>query len=48
LEDYLDKMPFSYRGTLHKLLVVLQPDKLSEEDKQRLLAELARASMVVH
>jgi hypothetical protein len=48
VEDYLDKMPFAYKGTLHKLHVVLQPENLSEEDRQRLLAELARASMAVH
>lgn len=48
VEDYLDKMPFKYEGTLYKFLVVLQPQKLDEADKQRLLAELARASMAVH
>lgn len=48
VEDYADKMPFAYQGTLHKFLVVLQPEKLDEKDKQRLLAELARASMAVH
>ncbi len=48
VEDYADKMPFAFQGTLHRFVVVLQPQKLSEEDQQRLLAELARASMAVH
>jgi len=48
VEDYADKMPFRYAGTLRKFLVVLQPEKLSEEDQRRLLAELARAAMAVH
>jgi arylsulfatase len=48
VEDYADKMPFAYQGTLYKFLVVLQPEKLNEKDKQRLLAEMARASMAVH
>lgn len=48
VEDYVDKMPFKYQGTLFKFHVVLQPEKLDEADKQRLLGELARASMAVH
>jgi arylsulfatase len=48
VEDYADKMPFAYQGKLHKLLVVLQPEKLDEKDKQRLLEQLAHASMAVH
>lgn len=48
VEDYVDKMPFKYEGTLYKFLVVLQPQKLDEADKQRLLAELSRASIAVH
>ena len=48
VEDYADKMPFAYQGTLHKVFVVLQPEKLDEKDKQRLLAEIARAALAVH
>lgn len=48
VEDYVDKMPFKYEGTLYKFHVVLQPEKLDEAEKQRLLAELSRASMAVH
>jgi hypothetical protein len=33
VEDYADKMPFAYQGALHKVFVVLQPEKLDESDK---------------
>jgi arylsulfatase len=45
VEDYADKMPFPFTGTLNKLVVVLEPLKLSAEERQRLLEEEARASM---
>ena len=45
VEDYADKMPFAFTGTLNKLEVVLEPLKLSAEERQRLLEEEARASM---
>ena len=48
VDDYADKMPFAYQGKLNRFLVVLQPEKLSPEDKQRLLAQLAQMSMAVH
>jgi arylsulfatase A-like enzyme len=48
VEDYADKMPFAYQGALHKVFVVLQPEKLDEKDRQRLLAEMARAALAVH
>jgi hypothetical protein len=41
-------MPFAYQGALHKVFVVLQPEKLDESDKQRLLAEIARAALAAH
>jgi len=47
VEDYADKMPFAFTGTLNKLVVVLEPLKLSAEERQRLLEEEARASMSV-
>ena len=47
VEDYAAKMPFEYGGKIKKLLVVLEPEKLAEQDKQRLLDELAQASMAV-
>jgi arylsulfatase len=47
LEDYADKMPFPFTGTLKKLVVVLQPEKLSEEERKRLREEAAKAMMSV-
>jgi hypothetical protein len=37
-------MPFKHQGILYKFLVVLQPQKLDEADKQRLLAAGAEQS----
>jgi len=48
VEDYVDKMPFAFTGTLKKFVVVLEPEKLTPEERQRLLQEEARASMSVH
>ncbi len=45
VEDYADKMPFAFTGTLKKFVVILQPEKLTEEDRKRLLEEEARAAM---
>jgi arylsulfatase len=45
LEDYAEQMPFTFTGTLKKLVVVLQPEKLSEEEKKRLREEAAKAMM---
>jgi arylsulfatase len=47
IEDYNDKMPFAFTGTLKKLVVILEPDKLTEEERKRLLEEEAKASMAV-
>ena len=47
VEDYNDKMPFAFTGTLKKFVVILEPDKLTEEERKRLLEEEARASMAV-
>ena len=48
VEDYADKMPFAFSGTLRKLAVVLEPLKLSEEERKTLLEDEARASMSTH
>jgi arylsulfatase A-like enzyme len=48
VDDYAGKMPFEYGGKLKRLLVVLEPEKLDEKDKQRLLEQLAHASVAVH
>lgn len=47
VEDYADKMPFTFSGELKKFVVVLQPQKLSEEEQKRLHEQLAKAMMAV-
>ena len=47
VEDYVDKMPFAFTGTLKKFVVVLEPQKLSPEERQRLLREEAQASAAI-
>lgn len=46
-EDYADAMPYPFTGTLKRFAVVLEPQKLSEEEQARLRKELARALMAV-
>jgi arylsulfatase len=48
VEDYMDKMPFAFNGTLRRFAVVLEPDNLTPEERKRLLEEEARALMSVH
>jgi len=45
VEDYAEKMPFAFTGTLKKFVVILEPEKLTEENRKRLLEEEARAAM---
>jgi arylsulfatase len=45
VEDYAAKMPYEFTGTLKKLGVVLEPEKLSEEERKKLLEGLAKAIM---
>jgi arylsulfatase A-like enzyme len=47
VQDYADKMPFAFTGTLKKFVVVLEPEKLSAEEKKRLLEEEAKAAMAM-
>jgi hypothetical protein len=47
LEEYEAKMPFPFSGTLKKFVVVLEPQKLSEDEQQRLRSQLAKAMMAV-
>jgi len=47
IEDYVDKMPYAFTGTLKKFAVVLEPEKLSAEEKERLRKELGKALMSV-
>jgi hypothetical protein len=44
VEDYADRMPFAFDSTLNKV-VVLESQKLTEEERKSLLEEEARASM---
>jgi arylsulfatase A-like enzyme len=48
VEDYVDKMPFAFTGTLKRFVVVLEPENLTPEERKRLLEEEARASVSVH
>jgi len=45
VEDYVDKMPFAFTGTLKKFVVVLEPEKLTPEEKKRMLEEEAKGAM---
>ena len=45
VEDYAAKMPYEFTGTLKKLGVVLEPEKLSAEEQQRLREALAQSMM---
>jgi arylsulfatase len=46
-EDYANKLPFAFSGTLKKLVVTLEAQKLSKEERRRLLEEETRSSMAV-
>jgi arylsulfatase len=48
IETYVDKMPFKFTGNLKKVVVVLEPEKLTAEERRRLQAEEARAGAAVH
>jgi arylsulfatase len=47
VEDYVDKMPFGFTGTLKKFVVVLEPEKLTPEERDRLRKQAAQAYMAV-
>jgi hypothetical protein len=48
VEDYVDKMPYAFTGTLTKLGVVLEPEKLSEQEREELHEIVAAAIMAGH
>jgi arylsulfatase len=48
VEDYADDMPFEFTGTLKRFVVVLEPDNLSPEEKERLRKEMGKALMNIH
>jgi arylsulfatase len=47
VDDYDAKMPYAFTGTIHRLAVVLEPEKLPPEERERLHAILAKAMMAV-
>ena len=48
LEEYEDKMPFRFTGTLAQFVVALEPSRLSADELRRLHEELAKAMLAVH
>jgi arylsulfatase len=48
LEEYENKMPFRFTGTLKKFVVVLEPLKLSADEQRQLHEQLAKAMAAVH
>jgi hypothetical protein len=48
VDDYLEKMPFAFSGTLKEFAVILEPEKLTAEEREHLLREEARAALAVH
>ena len=45
IEDYADNMPFAFTGTLKRLQVLLEPDKLIPTERKALLAQEAARAM---
>jgi hypothetical protein len=48
LEEYEDKMPFRFTGTLAQFVVALDPSKLGADELRRLHEELAKATLALH
>jgi hypothetical protein len=47
VEDYAAKMPYQFTGTLKKFVVILEPEKLTDEERKKLLEDEANTSMAV-
>jgi arylsulfatase len=47
VEDYADKMPYPFTGHPQEVCRCLEPEKLAEEERQRLREEEAKAFMAV-
>jgi hypothetical protein len=47
VEDHADRIPFAFTGTLKKVVVVLEPEKLTEKERRRLREEEAKAAMSI-
>ena len=48
VEDYASKMPFALTGTLKRVVVVLETDKLTAEERKHLLEEESKALLAIH
>jgi arylsulfatase len=48
VDDYAAKMPYAFTGVLKRLVVVLEPQKLSEAERKHLREEEAKAAMTGH
>jgi arylsulfatase A-like enzyme len=48
VEDYVDKMPYEFTGTLKRLGVVLEPEKLNKKERERLQNLVSTALMGGH
>jgi arylsulfatase len=48
VDDYAAKMPYRFTGTLHKFMVILQPEELTEEHRKELMEIEARAVLASH
>jgi hypothetical protein len=47
VEGYAPKMPYRFTGTLKRVVVVLEPEKLTEQEKERWLEQAAEACLAV-
>jgi arylsulfatase A-like enzyme len=45
VEDYREKMPYQFTGTLKKIVVILEPQNLTEEERKKLFEAEAKASL---
>jgi hypothetical protein len=48
VEDYANKMPFTFNGILTKFTVILTPEKLTDEERQALRQQEASTALAVH
>jgi hypothetical protein len=45
VDDYASKMPYEFNGTLKTVVVVLEPQKLTDAERKHLLEQEARGAM---
>lgn len=46
-KEYESKMPFRFTGKLNRFVVVLEPEKLSDDERRQLHEKLAKAMAAV-